>query len=209
MRRVLSLRSHSRLPFGDALEAWLDSVTKQPDTSMHQGIAVAGAEERDVCGTPQPRALGPVTALPGASDISALPACVRSAVAVIRPVTALPGTSAIQDLPGCVGGGVPVLQPVTSLRTRLQLPEQAGIVATTAQPSALSPVLRQTCEMAQPSALPPAQLCDTRQPSVCRDRSGDHVDAAALDLLSYWAQCPEPSPCGTPGTVDTAALDPL
>ena len=87
-------RVTSGLPHGAVLDAWLDSLTKQPHASMQQSIAVAGVEERDVCGTRQPNALGPVTALPGASNI--LPVCVRSAVTVIRPVTALPIRAAPQ-----------------------------------------------------------------------------------------------------------------
>ena len=176
---------------------------------MQQGIAVAGLEERDLCGTRQPRALGAVTVLPGASDMPALPACVRSAVTVIRPVTALPGFSTNQDLPACIGSAVTVIQPVTSLPTSLQLPEHDEIAVAKAQPSALSPVLMRICDMAQPSALPPAQLCETAQPRICRDQSGDHVDAATIERLTNWAQRPEPSPCVTRGTVDAAALDPL
>ena len=195
----------SGLRHGAALDAWVDSVTKQQQASMQQGIAVAGVEERDVCGTRQPRALGPVTALPGASDIGALPACVRSAVTVIRPVTALPGPSAIQDLLACVGSAVPVIQPLTSLPTSLQSPEHDEIAVAKAQPSALSPVSMRICDMVQPSALPPTPLCRTAQPSVCRDQSGDHVDTAALEPLSNWAHRPKPSPCVTRGTVEAAA----
>ena len=156
-------RVTSGLPHGAVLDAWLDSVTKQPHASMQQSIAVAGVEERDVCGTRQPNALGPVTALPGASNI--LPVCVRSALTVIRPVTALPGPSAIHDLPACVESAVPVIQPLTSLPTSLQLPEHDEIAVAKEQPSA----------------------SETAQPSVCRDQSGDHVDAAALEPLSNWA----------------------
>ena len=195
------------LPHGAVLDAWLDSVTKQPHASMQQSIAVAGVEEREVCGTRQHKALGPVGVLRGASNI--LPACVRSAVTGIRAVTALPGPSAIQHLPACVRSAVPVIQPVTSLPTSLQSPEHDEIAVAKAQPSALSPVLLRVCDMVQPSALPPAQLCETAQPSVCRDQSGDHVDAAALEPLSNWAQRPEPSPCVTRGGVEVAALDPL
>ena len=178
-------RVTSGLPHGAVLHAWPDSVTKQPHASMQQSIAVAGVEERDVCGTRQPKALGPVTALPGASNI--LSACVRSAVTVIRPVTTLPGPSAIQDLPACVESAVPVIQPVTSWPTSLQLPAHDEIAVAKERPSA----------------------SETAQPSVCRDQSGDHVDAAALEPLSNWPQRPEPSPCVTRGTVDAAALDPL
>ena len=178
-------RVTSGLPHGAVLDAWLDSVTRQPHASMQQRIAVAGVEERDVCGTQQPKALGPGTARLGASNI--LPACVRSAVTVIQPVTALPGPSAIQDLPACVESAVPVIQPVTSLPTSLQLPEHDEIAVAKEQPS----------------------VSETAQPSVCHDQSGDHVDAAALELLSNWSQRPEPSPFVTRGTVDAAALDPL
>ena len=129
-------RVTSGLPHGAVLDAWLDSVTKQPHTSMQQSIAVAGVEERDVCSTRQPKALGPLTALPRASNI--LPACVRSAVTVIRPVTALPGPSAIQDLPACVDSAVFVIQPVTSLPTHLQFPEHDEIAAPVRQGSPAS-----------------------------------------------------------------------
>ena len=154
-------RVTSGLPHGAVLDAWLDSVTKQPHVSMQQSIAVAGVEERDVCGTRQPEASGPVTALPGASNI--LPACVRSAVTVIWPVTALPDPSAIQGLPACVESAVPVIQPATSLPTSLQLPEHDKIAVAKERPSAI----------------------ETAQPSVCRDQFGDHVDTAALDPLSH------------------------
>ena len=48
----------SGVPHGAVLDAWLDSVTKQPHESMQQSIAVAGVEESDVCGTRQPKAFG-------------------------------------------------------------------------------------------------------------------------------------------------------
>ena len=176
-------RVTSGLPHGAVLDAWLDSVTKQPHASMQQSIAVAGVEERYVCGTRQPKAFGPVTALPGASNI--LPACVRSAVTVIQPVTSLP--------------------------TSLQLPEHDGIAVAKEQPSASETAQPTVCWDQSGTHVDAATLellsnwAGRPKTSACVTRGT--VDAATPHLLSYWAQCPEPSPCVTRGTVDAAAPD--